>query len=144
MKKSIEETIPKYTVEIRIISDVHIIYGKDSHITKTLALSPAGWSSELCKRPGGDNVWAYNSHLENGFKNEWMAIEDGFYFILDKIKKSKNEIISLSDCNKIFWWCGCFYPSSNGVICFPSKLIIELAEYNFPIFFDNYFNSLKE
>jgi len=144
MKTRIEQAIPKYTVEIRIISNTHIVYGKDSYITKTLNLSPAGWSSELCNRPRSDNVWAYNGHLEVGFKEDWGKIEDGFFFILNKIKKVKSEIISLSEDNKILWWCACFYPSSNGMLYLQSKLINELAEYNFPIFVDNYFNSQND
>jgi len=124
-----------YTVELRFTLDKYPL-----KITEILGLNPTNWSSEISRRPKGAGLWAYNGHHENGFKEEWGSLDEGFRFILEKIRPIKKEIITISKRHEAIWWCGCFYVSLNESFIISSEVIGEIAEYGLPLFFDNYFS----
>ncbi len=121
-----------YTVEIRFYGD-HL----DPHsITQYLGLEPS-----TCRKSKGDSVWGYNGCEIVGFQDEWTTLEEGLSFLTQTLFPQKDKIVKLSNDFKSIWWCGHFQSSLDGGPTLSSQLLKDIAEFNTPLFIDNYFCS---
>ena len=84
--------------------------------------------------------WAYNGQGEEGFRSEWLSLEDGLGFLLKSLSPKKAEIIAIASQFDGVWWCGHFQRSFDGGPILSAKVLSDLGSHGIPLSIDNYFS----
>ena len=71
---------------------------------------------------------------------EWLSLEEGLAFLLDKLQPVKQRLSRLED-HQILFWCGHFQSSFDGGPTLSPFLLAALGDFGVPVFIDNYFDS---
>jgi Domain of unknown function (DUF4279) len=129
-----------YTVGLRFFGDTL----EPSQITKRLNIQPTtshnssdNISGKRRRRP----FWDYNGEGEEGFQYEWLSLEQGLDFLLQRLSPVRVAIVDLSQEFEGLWWCGHFQANFDGGPTLSPRLLAQIASYGLPLFIDNYFSS---
>ena len=135
----------RYLVELRFYGDTL----DPAEITELLNLQPSTTCQSIgaCrpndrrKRRARTPFWGYDGHDEEGYQYEWQSLEEGFAFVLRRIRPLRATIIELSQRFEAVWWCGHFQTSFNGGPTLRPELLTELASLGAELFIDTYFSA---
>jgi len=128
-----------YTAQLRFAGD-HL---EPAEISARLNLTPSHTSDQLQSQSATRKrraFWAYNGHGEEGFRAEWLSLEDGLGFLIKSLNPKKSEILAIASQFDGVWWCGHFQRSFDGGPILSAKLLTELGGYGIPLNIDNYFS----
>ncbi len=122
-----------YTVELRFFGD-HL---NPNEVTQYLKLNPLIQNKKNNSLP----CWGYNGLGAKDYKDEWLSLEEGLFFLCRNLEPIKGKIIKLSSKFSSVWWCGHFQSGFDGGPTLSPELLKELSDFNVPLFIDNYFSS---
>lgn len=128
----------RYSVQFRISGDI-----VPDEVTRHLGLQPneirlAG--ALIHGRRMEESLWSYSGAPEGVFVQEWQILEDGISYMLDKLLPKKELIRYYTDNYSTILWCGHFQSSFDGGPTFSRSLLSKLADFDVPVFIDNYFS----
>ncbi len=128
-----------YTVEFRIFSETL----DPGAITNTLSLQPCQVRRQGSLRADGkiySGMWAYNGCGDTK-SPEWVSLEEGLTFVLDKIWPRKEAIAGYISNAQLVWWCGHFQSTFDGGPKLSPFLLGKLGTFGADLFIDNYFSA---
>lgn len=128
----------RYTVQLRIWKE-----GQSAEsISKAIGLKA---SYELVRRKlpklsdGSHDYWIYDGRGIGDYQEEWDCLDAGLNFLLTNLEGAKEQVKRVALEGEGTWWCGHFQSSFDGGPILEASTLKRLAQYNFPIFIDNYF-----
>lgn len=129
-----------YSVEFRI--EGALLVPQD--VTMMLGLEPCRIvGSDIGNHDGKHQIplWSYDgTSPTSSFSHEWNSLEEGLMHLLKIFLPKKKLIRSKFSKFDIYWWCGHFQQSFDGVISFSPELLKKLADFEAPLFLSNYFS----
>lgn len=128
----------RYTVQLRIWKG-----GQSAEsISKAIGLNA---SYELVRRKssklsdGNHDYWIYDGRGIVGYQEEWGCLDAGLNFLLTNLDGVKEHVKRVALDGEGTWWCGHFQSSFDGGPIVNASTFKRLAQYEFPVFIDNYF-----
>jgi len=126
-----------YTVELRVESE---------HLSPDQVSIDLGLEPSLVRRAGerrsstsvfSKSLWAFSGAPP---VKQWNSFEDGLRHLLGALAPKRSELEPYFQQCSVYWWCGKFQSSFDGVLTLSPGTLKALAEFGAPLTLASYFS----